>query len=148
MHSTVNHREVSLSVSEHLYCQFVKEYTYFTAFKGWYKLPMWWLWKVRQSMNFKIRLQKFQLCLEKCKNWNNHLPIDKTTNCRHMNIVNTSKGNKNPTLFHFIVTKNSIKLLDYKHGIKQSAKLIICVTIKEENIVFMVLFRVYPTKFI
>lgn len=77
---------VSLSVSEQLHCQFLKEYTDFTALKGLYKLPKWCLYRVKQEMYFRIQFGEFQLFFEKYKKQNNYLQIDKTRTCRHLRI--------------------------------------------------------------
>ena len=104
-------------------------------------------------MNFKIQLQNFNFALKNAKAKTTTFKLIKLQTVDTYEYSKHTKSThqretRNPTLFHFIVTKNSIKLLDYKHGIKQSAKLIICVTIKGENRVFMDLFRIYPTKII
>lgn len=55
---------------------------------------------------------------------------------------------RRPMCFILLLLKNSIKLLAFKHGIKQFSKTHICVTIKGEKIVFMDLFYADPTKVI
>lgn len=117
------HSKVSLSVSEQLHCQFVKESTHFLAPKRSYKLLKWW----GNMCISEYDLENFNFALQNVKS---KIIIFKMIKLQTVGSYEYSKHLKSnhqmeirgSICFILMFLKNSIKLLGNRHGIKLVSK--------------------------